>query len=86
MLKEPPSLIFFVLRGIRPRGTPFKFKYFREFETKFENVFGYKSEAHMESNHEIISSRKFCAIVPLNISFLELPPEVLKNQYILVQE
>ncbi len=31
-----------VLRGIKPRGTTFKYKYFRKLETEFKNILGWE--------------------------------------------
>jgi hypothetical protein len=53
MLKEPLSEnLFCVPRGLIPRRTTLKFEYLREFESEFENFFGYELGAHMGSIHE----------------------------------
>jgi hypothetical protein len=42
MLKEPPILKwFFVLRGMIPRRTTFKFEYLDEFEMEIKNILGH---------------------------------------------
>jgi hypothetical protein len=45
MQKVPPSLQFFLLQGIRPARTMFKFEYLRE----FKNIVGCDSRAHAGS-------------------------------------
>ncbi len=53
MLKEPPVLkMVFVLRGMIPRGTTFKFKFLSEFEIEIKNIFRHESGAHMGLIHE----------------------------------
>jgi nicotinamide riboside kinase len=38
-----------VLRGIKPQGTTFKYKYFREFKTEFKNILGFEFRDYMGS-------------------------------------
>jgi hypothetical protein len=53
MLKEPPNLkMFFVLRGMIPRGTTFEFKYLGEFEMEIKNILGHELGTHMRLIHE----------------------------------
>jgi hypothetical protein len=67
MLKESPGSIFFrdsTGYRIRPRGTTFKFEYFREFKSEFEKNSGYESGIHMGSMHEINMRPKISCYCP----------------------
>jgi hypothetical protein len=53
MLKEPPVLKwFFVLRGMLPLRTTFKFEFFGEFEIEIKNILEHESGAYMGLIHE----------------------------------
>jgi hypothetical protein len=53
MLKEPNiSKMVFVLRGMIPRGTTFKFKFLGEFEIEIKNILEHESGTHMGLIHE----------------------------------
>ncbi len=45
-------MLFFVPRGLLPRGTTFKFEYLQEFIPEIENVLGNESGVYMGSIHE----------------------------------
>jgi hypothetical protein len=50
MLKEPPILKWiFVLRGMIPRGTTFKFEYLGEFEKEIKKNWGMRGPYEVDS-------------------------------------
>jgi hypothetical protein len=70
MRKEPPILkMFFVLRGMIPRGTTLEFEYLGEFEMEIKNILGHESGAHMGLIHEKTRGQKSRATLPLTRSF-----------------
>jgi hypothetical protein len=60
-----------VLRGINPRGTTLKNKYFCEFEKEFKNILGCEFGDYMGSIHRKNRGKKSRATVPLKQSFVE---------------
>ncbi len=53
ILKEPPILkMVFVLQGIIPCGTTFKFEFLGEFEIEIKNILEHESGAHMGLIHK----------------------------------
>jgi hypothetical protein len=80
MFKEPPILkFFFVLQGMIPGGTTFKFEFLGEFKVEIKNILEHESGAHMGLIHEKNQGPKISCYCTFKLRFFHLDG---KNDYV----